>query len=207
MTQPIPNLPTPNLNDELQLGRFYYVHQDTREKIPAILGSLLTSGLYLGQDEVRQSSEGLSEAIDFAQSLANTLDEGDCAEHSDTDTSYLPFVLPNPLSPAKLQSSVMGWLHLAPTPQGQSDDLFVSIDPSGFRIADILDEHEAAEDAEDYYELEQLEAIRDAQSQFSDLNDPHTIWVTVNQVATLVINMGRTSSGYWTGIATLRIDT
>ncbi|MVN85886.1 hypothetical protein GO986_03805 [Deinococcus sp. HMF7620] len=193
-----------DLNKALQLNRLTAFIEGQAEAPVAIAGQLTADGVYLLPGETPPDSAALTEALAFAHHLADILSSAQVYESSDTDTPYVPFVLPHAFSPAALAEQVPSWLGLLALPEGQA---VVDIDESSFRAAEKLAVHEQDEDVDDYYEPEEVEAIHAAAEFFNAFPDRRLVQLTAGYVAILLLDLAQLPGGFWAGVATLRIDT
>ena len=190
---------------QLQLDRL--LHIGTSDVQPALTGLLRPDGVYLLPGQAAAPSNALAEATALAAALAEPLNTAGRTEQSDTDTPFLPFMLPQPLTPQELEADVPGWLGLRPPPIDQPNALQISVQPSAFRLLDALNAHEQAGDTGTFYAPGEAEAIHAASVSFGQLSEARTILIRVSGVAVLVLDLGRTAAGLWTGLASLRIET
>lgn len=189
----------------LQLDRLLYISQQDAQ--PAITGTLCQDGVYLLPGQEVAPSDALTAATTLAAELAGPLNMAGRAEQSDTDTPFLPFVLPEPLTPEALEGDVPGWLGLLPPPTDQPNALQISVQPSAFRLLEQLNERGGAGQTDTFYSPADLGAIRAVSETFARLSDARTVSVRVGGVAVLVLDLGRTATGLWAGLASLRIET
>lgn len=187
-------------NEALQLSRLLSMSGQGNQI--AIRGRLTSDGVYQLDGADLQESPDLKKAAAFAKKLTLDLIKAGIIESSDTDTPYVPFVVAQPMSQEELVSQVKSWLGVI-----DADDITIEAKSEGFWIEEVLNEHVADDDVEEYYDPDEVKAIRKAAKKFATLEQHMTIIVEAGGVARLIINLGQHPSGFWSGLATLRIDT
>ncbi|WP_295819153.1 hypothetical protein [uncultured Deinococcus sp.] len=191
-----------DLNAPLQLERLVAYRADGSVSPVVIAGRLTPDGVYTwnGQPGEPAGAEAVQEGVTFAAALAAALSS--LTESSDTDTPFVPFVLPRAFTVEELGR--VDWLGLLPLPTGEVE---VEVTGSDFRLAERLARREADGNAADFYAPGEVQTIRAAQAPFLAHPDRRLVTVTAGRVALLLIDVARLPLGTWAGMATLRIDT
>ena len=191
-----------DLNVPLQLERLVAYRADGSVSPVVVAGRLSPDGVFGGPEQLGEaaSPEAVQEGVAFAAALAGAMSS--LIESSDTDTPYVPFVLPRAFTPEELGR--VDWLGLLPLPTGEVE---VEVTESDFHVAERLARREADGNAADFYAPEEVQTIRAAQALVLAHPERRLVTVTAGRVALLLIDVARLPLGAWAGVATLRIDT
>lgn len=191
-----------DLNVPLQLERLVAYRADGSVSPVVVAGRLSPDGVFGWPEQPGEvaGAGAMQEGVAFAAALAGAMSS--LTESSDTDTPYVPFVLPRAFTPEELGR--VDWLGLLPLPTGEVE---VEVTGSDFRVAERLARREADGNAADFYAPEEMQAIRAAQALFLAHPERRLVTVTAGGVALLLIDVVRLPLGAWAGVATLRIDT
>jgi len=191
-----------DLNAQLQLERLVAYRADGSVSPVVVAGRLSQDGVFSWAEQpgLVADAPAVQEGVTFAAGLAGTL--ASVTESSDTDTPFVPFVLPRAFTPGELER--VDWLGLLPLPTGEVE---VEVRPSAFRLAERLAQREADGNAADFYAPGEAEAIRAAQAVFTAHPERRLVTVTAGRVALLLTDLARLPLGTWGGVASLRIDT
>lgn len=191
-----------DLNAPLQLERMVAYRANGSVSPVVVAGRLTPDGVYTwdGQSGEPAGAEAVQEGVTFAAALAGAMSS--LTESSDTDTPFVPFVLPRAFTPEELGR--VDWLGLRPLPTGEVE---VEVRPSDFRLAERLAQRGADGTAGDLYAPGEADTIRAAQALFTAYPERRLVTVTAGRVAILLLDLVRLPGGAWGGVASLRIDT
>lgn len=191
-----------DLNIALQLERLVAYRADGSVSPVVVAGRLSPDGVFGWPEQPGEvaGAGAVQEGVAFAAALAGAMSS--LTESSDTDTPYVPFVLPRAFTPEELGR--VDWLGLRPLPTGEVE---VEVTGSDFRVAERLARREADGNAADFYAPGEVQTIRAAQALFLAHPERRQVTVTAGGVALLLIDVARLPLGAWAGVATLRIDT
>lgn len=191
-----------DLNVPLQLERLVAYRADGSVSPVVVAGRLSPDGVFGGPEQLGEaaSPEAVQEGVAFAAALAGAMSS--LTESSDTDTPYVPFVLPRAFTAEELGH--VDWLGLLPLPTGEVE---VEVTESDFRVAERLARREADGNVADFYAPEEVQTIRAVQALFLAHPERRQVTVTAGRVALLLIDVARLPLGAWAGVATLRIET
>lgn len=191
-----------DLNAQLQLERLVAYRADGSVSRVVIAGRLSPDGVFEWPEQPGPVADAaaVQEGVAFAAALAGAL--VGLMESSDTDTPFVPFVLPRAFTAEELGR--VDWLGLLPLPTGEVE---VEVTGSDFRLAERLARREADGTAGDLYAPGEADTIRAAQALFTVHPERRLVTVTAGRVALLLMDVARLPGGAWAGVASLRIDT